>query len=139
MRSGPCLAVTQLIVVTPYRRFGTTYRSHLQESRNSWVSNCYPMLRHNPEKSRAYNVNLTELTSIHLLNPKQSKHFILHSTSQFNASTFMVYFYKHRFNNADLPFHSSSKRSCYQNPVTLTEFPQPCAKPVRSCLTSLCH
>jgi hypothetical protein len=139
MRSAPCWAITQRVVVIPYRRFGTTYRSYLQVSRNSWVRNCYYTLRNNPEEDRAYDLNLTELTINHLLNPKQSKHFILYSTSQLNVSIFIVYSYKYRYNNTVPPFDRSSKMSCYQNPVTLTKLPQPCAKPVWSCLTPTPH
>ena len=137
MRSASWWDITQRIVVIPCRRFGTTYRSHLHGSRNSWVRICYYALRNNSHEVRVYDMNLAELTSIHLLNPKQSKHFIRYSTGQLNASMFIFYFYKYRCNNIALPFHPSYKISCYQNPVTLTKFPQPCANPVASCPTSL--
>ena len=123
-----CCAITQRIVVIPCRRFGTTYRSHLQESRNSWVRNCYYTLRNGPDEGRSYYMKLAELNIIHLLNPKQSKHFTLYSPSQRNASISIFYFYKYRCNNTVLPVRSSSKMSCYQNPLTLTKFPQPAAK-----------
>ena len=134
-----CWHIRQRTVVIRCRCFGKAYRSHLQESRNSWVRNCYSALRSNSDEDSAYYMNLTELTSVHLLNPKQSKHFIVYSTSQFNASIFKFYFYKYRLNNTGVPFHPYSKMSSYQNPLTLTKCPQPCAKPVRSCLTSLRH
>jgi hypothetical protein len=41
-------AVTQQVVVIPYRRFGTTYRPHLQGSRfqDSWIQDsCPPTIR----------------------------------------------------------------------------------------------
>ena len=106
-----------------------------RESRNSWVRMCYYTLRNNP----AYDMNLTDLTRFHLLNPKQSNHFILYSTSHFNASIFIVYCYKYQFNNTALLFQPSSKTSCYQNPIKLFKFPQRYANPVRSSLTSLRH
>ena len=130
IRSESFWYITQHIVVIACPRFGTTYRSHLQESRHSWVRNCYYTLPNSPDEFRAYDMNLAELNSIPLLNPKQSKYFILYSTSQYNASIFIFHFYKYRCNNIVLPFHPTFKMSCYQNPVTLTKFPQPCAKPV---------
>jgi hypothetical protein len=46
-----------------------------------------------------HEMSLTELTSLQLLNPKQSKHFILYSIKQFNVSIFIFCFYKFLFNN----------------------------------------
>ena len=42
MRTALFWAITQRVVVISYRRFGTTYRSHLQGSRihNSFLMNC---------------------------------------------------------------------------------------------------
>ena len=63
MRSEFSWATTQRIVVFLYRRFGTTYRSHLPESKDSriledgtigssesWRSNYNYSLRDSPEK-----------------------------------------------------------------------------------------
>jgi len=43
MRSAPFWVTAQSIVVIPYRRFGTTYRFHLQWSRNPTTKTCHTL------------------------------------------------------------------------------------------------
>jgi len=65
MKSTLSCDITQRIVVIPYRRFKTTYLSHLQESRNpgSWIYSTLKMgQRDCPETSvRNYHYTLRNI------------------------------------------------------------------------------
>jgi len=73
MRTALFWVVTQRIVVISYRRFGTTYRSHIHVSRifsilETWVRNDHYSLRNNPEE-RSYLLN-------HSAFPQTAYHFV---------------------------------------------------------------
>ena len=59
MTSALFWLITQRTVLIPYRRFGTTYQSHLQGSRSpscpeTSVRNCHYTLRNDPKERRSH-------------------------------------------------------------------------------------